>query len=60
MLSSRPLLSGDAESKDAEAQREAETQDMREAKLAMQEAAQWLANEDRRSRKKSRRYADYD
>ena len=47
------------EAEDDEAAREVETQDMREAKLAMQEAAQWLANEDRRARKKSRRYADY-
>lgn len=48
----------EVEGREDAAAREAETNDLREARQAMQEAAQWLANEDRRQRKKSRRYGD--
>ena len=34
-----------------------EAQDIKEARVAMKEAAQWLANEGRRARKKNSRYS---
>jgi len=42
-------------SKELEKRREAESDDAREAKLAMKEAAHWLMTENRRARKKPRR-----
>ena len=42
--------------KEDDGEAEAETQDMKEARLAMKEAATWLANEEKRTRKKNSRY----